>query len=311
MAYEKALVTGGAGFIGSHVVDRLLAEGLTVAVVDDLSSGRRSNLNIEASFHQLDLRSPKLIDVFRSERPQVVFHLAAQSSVAISVRTPAEDAQINILGAINMLEGAQAAGTDRIIYSSTGGALYGEPERLPCDEAHSVRPLSPYGASKYSVEAYLHTYRASSGVKNTILRYGNVYGPRQDPHGEAGVVAIFANLMLNDEEAVIFGDGLQERDMVYVGDVVEATFQALLQAPDDIFNIGTGKPTNVNQIFEQLAKLTGYQRAAKHGPPRAGDVYKIYLDVRHAQERLGWVAKVGMEEGLERTVRSIRDNASA
>ena len=310
MSYKKALVTGGAGFIGSNLVDRLIEEGLNVAVVDSLSTGRRENVPAKASYHRVDIRSKDLAEVFKRERPEVVFHLAAQASVSRSVREVFLDADVNVIGSINLLEQCQGSGVDRVVYSSTGGALYGEPERLPCDENHSVRPLSPYGASKYAFEAYLHTYRAIHGLRHTILRYGNVYGPRQDPEGEAGVVAIFTGNMLDGGPVSIFGDGLQERDFVYVGDVVEANVLAMRQEADDIFNIGTGGPTNVNEIFAKLKDLTGYEPQANYGPPREGDVYKIYLDVAKAKAGLGWEAKVGLEEGLAETVEFFKGKQS-
>ena len=243
MRYRRALVTGGAGFIGSHMVERLLRDGVDVSSVDNLSTGRKANMLPGAVYHEMDLRSDGLAALIAAERPEVVFHMAAQSSVARSMRDPGEDAAINVGGSINLLEACRLADVDWLVYSSTGGALYGEPERLPCDEDHPVRPLSPYGASKYAFETYLECYRQVYGLKSSVLRYGNVYGPRQDPHGEAGVVAIFTLKLLAGERPVIFGDGLQERDFVYVSDVIEANIAAVEREAQDTFNIGAGAPT--------------------------------------------------------------------
>ena len=301
-----ALVTGGAGFIGSHVVDRLVGDGFRVVVVDSLITGRREAVHAEAAFHEIDVRSPRLADLFKSERPDVVFHLAAAASVAGSVRNPARDARANVMGSINVLQQARRLGIERFVFSSTGGALYGEPAYLPCDEAHPVRPLSPYGAAKNAVEGYVHAIAGLGGFGYTLLRYGNVYGPRQDPHGEAGVVAIFARRMLDGRDVVIYGDGEQERDFVYVSDVVEANLKALAQPGDGVFNIGVGEGTSVNAVFGALAAATGYTRSPRHRAARAGDVGKIYLDVRQAREGLGWTAAVGLEAGIAATVESFR-----
>ena len=306
MVAQTALVTGGAGFIGSHVVDRLVGDGFRVLVADSLATGRRPNVHAEAAFHELDVRSPRLADLFKSERPDVVFHLAAAASVAGSVRNPARDARANVMGSINVLQQARRLGIERFVFSSTGGALYGEPAYLPCDEAHPVRPLSPYGAAKNAVEGYVHAIAGLGGFGYTLLRYGNVYGPRQDPHGEAGVVAIFARRMLDGRDVVIYGDGEQERDFVYVSDVVEANLKALAQPGDGVFNIGVGEGTSVNAVFGALAAATGYTRSPRHRAARAGDVGKIYLDVRQAREGLGWTAAVGLEAGIAATVESFR-----
>ncbi|MCH8847991.1 MAG: NAD-dependent epimerase/dehydratase family protein [Chloroflexi bacterium] len=303
---QTALVTGGAGFIGSHVVDRLVGDGFRVVVVDSLVTGRREAVHGEADFRELDVRSPRLAELFKAERPDVVFHLAAAASVSGSVRNPAKDARTNVMGSINVLEAARRVGIERFVFSSTGGALYGEPAYLPCDEAHPVRPLSPYGAAKNAVEGYVHAIAGLGGFGYTLLRYGNVYGPRQDPHGEAGVVAIFARRMLDGRDVVIYGDGAQERDFVYVSDVVEANVKALAQPGDDVFNIGVGEGTSVNAVFGALAAATGYARSARHRAARKGDVGKIYLDVRKAREGLGWTAAVGLEAGIAATVESFR-----
>ena len=299
-------MTGGAGFIGSHVVDRLISDGFRVLVADNLATGRRENLHAGAAFFEIDVRSPRLGDLFKRERPEVVFHLAAAASVSGSVRDPAKDARTNVMGSINVLQLSRRLGIERFVFSSTGGALYGEPAYLPCDEAHPVRPLSPYGAAKSAVEGYVHTIAALGGFEATVLRYANVYGPRQDPHGEAGVVAIFARRMLDGRDVVIYGDGEQERDFVYVSDVVEANVKALAGPAGGVFNIGRGEGTSVNAVFGTLAAATGYARPPKHRPARAGDVSRIYLDVRKAREDLGWSAAVGLEAGLVATVESLR-----
>ena len=302
MSYDSVLVTGGAGFVGSHLADGLLKQGFHVAVVDNLSSGRRGHLDPKVSFHQVDIGSPELADVFRQEKPQVVFHLAAQASVARSVADPEEDARVNVLGTANLLRMCSRFGVDRFVYGSTGGALYGNPTQLPCTETHPIRPVSPYGASKHAAESYVHAYAALAGFKYTILRPSNIYGPRQDPYGEAGVIAIFTQRMLEKKEVTIFGNGAQERDFVYVGDVIEANLKALEQETNEEYNIGAGYGTSVNEIFDMLAEATDYKERPVYGPPREGDVFKISLDSNKAESLLGWSPQVDMETGLKLTV---------
>ncbi|MCY4582385.1 MAG: NAD-dependent epimerase/dehydratase family protein [Chloroflexi bacterium] len=303
----NVLVTGGAGFIGSHIVDRLIADGHTVAVVDILATGTRANLNPEAALYEIDIRSPALAAAFEAARPEAVFHIAAHASVSESVRDPMHDAEVNVLGTLNVLQLCAAYRVKRIVFSSTGGALYGEPERLPADEGHPVRPLSPYGASKAAAEAYVQTFCALSDIRYTVLRYGNVYGPRQDPFGEAGVVAIFANAMMSGQQPIIFGDGSHERDYVYVEDVVRANVLALAQERDAVYNIGTGEGTTVSQVFDALAGATDYGGSPEHADERPGDVHRIYLDVRLAERELGWRATVPLGEGILRTVEAMRE----
>ena len=303
----NVLVTGGAGFIGSHLVDRLIADGHTVAAVDILATGKRENVNPQAALYEIDIRSPALAAAFEAARPEVVFHVAAHASVSESVRDPMHDAEVNVLGTLNVLQQCAAYGVGRFVFSSTGGALYGEPERLPADEEHPVSPLSPYGASKAAAEAYVQTHCALSGIRYTILRYGNVYGPRQDPFGEAGVVAIFANAMMGGRPPTIFGDGSHERDYVYVDDVVRANVLALAQAEDGVYNIGTGEGTTVAQVFDALAGATDYGGDPEHAAERPGDVHRIYLDVRRAERGLGWRAAVSLEEGIRCTVDAMRE----
>ena len=299
----KILVTGGAGFIGSHVANRFTRHGYEVVIVDDLSTGRASNLDPAAKFYQLDIRDPKLAEVFEVERPDYVSHHAAQMDVRRSVAEPLFDADVNILGSINLIECARRSQVQRLVYISTGGAVYGEPEYLPCDEAHPINPICQYGASKHTVEHYLYMYHVNYGLNYTVLRYPNVYGPRQDPRGEAGVVAIFTGQMLADKQVVINGDGEQQRDFVYVGDCAQANLLAVVSSNGSgIYNLGMGRGTSVNEIFSALQKITGYKKAAVHGPARLGETRRIYLDATKARQQLGWAPSVGLDEGLEQTV---------
>lgn len=299
----KVLVTGGAGFIGSHVVDIYLSNGFEVVIVDDLSTGRESNLNPAAKFYKIDIRSPQLSEVFEKERPDYINHHAAQMNVRRSVADPLFDADVNIRGSINLLENARNYQVKRIVYISTGGAVYGEPEYLPCDENHPINPICQYGASKHTVEHYLYMYQINYGLPYTVIRYPNVFGPRQDPYGEAGVIAIFTGQMLKGEQVVINGDGEQTRDYVYVGDCARANLLALTsENTDGIFNLGSGKGTSVNQIFEALKDITGYQVPPVYGPAKLGETRFIYLDAAKAAKKLGWTPGVSLEEGLRCTV---------
>ncbi|HDN80853.1 MAG TPA: NAD-dependent epimerase/dehydratase family protein [Chloroflexi bacterium] len=304
----KILVTGGAGFIGSHVVDLYIREGHQVAVVDNLHTGKLENINPKARFYHIDIRSPQLEEVFEEERPEVISHQAALANVRESMVKPQLYAEVNILGSLNLLELARKYGVHKIIYASTGGAVYGEPEYLPVDESHPIHPLDPYGASKHAVEHYLHLYYLNYGIEYTSLRYPNVYGPRQDPFGEAGVIAIFTGQMLRDEQAIINGSGEQERDFVYVEDIAWANVLALERGNGGTYNLGWGKGTSVNEIFDRLKELTGYRRKAVHGPPKKGEVFKIYLKAEKAREELGWEPRVSLEEGLKATVEYFRHN---
>lgn len=304
-------MTGGAGFIGSHLVKRLLSDGWYVTIVDDLSSSPTNRLEESTvTLHKLDIADPALADIFAEERPQIIFHLAAQISVARSMREPELDVHTNIVGGINLLQQSVRFGVKRVVLFSTGGALYGEPEYLPCDEAHPIKPLSVYGTSKQVLEQYTRVIAENNGIDYMVLRPGNVYGPGQNPHGEAGVVAIFGLKMLAGEEVTIYGNGEQERDYVYVDDVVTAAFAAI--RPDapaaGVYNIGSGAPTSVNEIFALLAAETGYERAPVHAPERPGDVHRIYLDTSKARHELGWVPKIDLREGINRTVASLRHN---
>ncbi len=296
------LVTGGAGFIGSHVVDRLLSDGEQVVILDNLSTGRRENVNPEATFCEVDLRDGEIEDVFESERPEYVIHLAAQIDVRRSVDDPAWDAHVNVVGSLRLLELCRKYSVKKVVYISTGGAIYGEPERVPATESHPVRPDAPYGISKHTVEHYLEYYEKIHGMRWTTLRLGNVYGPRQDPLGEAGVNAIFIGKMLDGEVPTIFGDGEQVRDYIYVSDVVEAVVRAVDAGDGEILNIATGVPTSVNQIYGLLQELVGFDKPARYAAARPGEVYRIYLDIGRAGQVLDFSPTVELREGLARTV---------
>ena len=303
----KVLVTGGAGFIGSHVADAYLENGHEVVIVDDLSTGRLANINPAARFIQMDIRDPRLSQVFEREHPDYVNHHAAQMDVRRSMVEPLFDAEVNVVGSLNLLECSRKYAVKRFVYISTGGAVYGEPEYLPCDEAHPIRPICPYGASKHTVEHYLYMYAVNYGLEYTVLRYPNVYGPRQDPHGEAGVVAIFTGQMLKEAQVVINGDGEQQRDFVYVGDCARANLLALeARSSSGIYNLGSGSGTTVNAIYCELKAITGYAQDAEHGPEKLGETRAIYLDARKARKELGWAPQVGLREGLELTVEYFR-----
>ncbi|NOX98120.1 MAG: NAD-dependent epimerase/dehydratase family protein, partial [Nitrospirae bacterium] len=268
----KILVTGGAGFIGSNLVDRLIKEGHEVVIVDDLSTGLERNLNPEAKFYKMDIREEKLAEVFATEKPDFVSHHAAQMDVRRSVREPMFDAAVNILGSLNIIENCRKHKVKKIIYISTGGAVYGEPDYLPVDEKHPIEPECQYGISKHTVEHYLHLYKLTYGLNYTVLRYPNVYGPRQNPHGEAGVNAIFIGKMLKNEVPTIFGDGKQLRDYVYVDDVVKANLLSLERGEGQIYNIGSGIGTSVNKIYQTLQGILGFQEAPKYASSRTGEI---------------------------------------
>lgn len=302
----KILVTGGAGFIGSHIVDRLILEGYEVVVVDNLIGGRREQVNPYATFYKADLMDPSLVDILQHERPQVISHQAAQINVSHSVRNPIEDATINILGSLNLLESARKCGTEKVIYASSGGAIYGEPNYLPCDEEHPIRPLSPYGVSKHTVEQYLLMYQQVYGMNFIALRYGNVYGPRQNTAGEAGVISIFSQRMLKAEEIHIFGNGEQTRDFIYVTDIAEANLLSIREGNSQSLNIGTGVGTSVNEVFKRLQDITRYEHQPVHIESRPGEVFAIHLTYNKAASILNWKPKINLLEGLERTAAFFR-----
>lgn len=297
----KIVVTGGAGFIGSHVVDLFVSRGYDVVIVDDLSTGRKSNLNPQAAFYQMDIRSPELIEIFQKEKPDFISHHAAQMDVRRSMVEPLFDADVNVVGSLNVIEAARKTGVKKFVYISSGGAAYGEPVYLPCDEDHPVNPICPYGASKHTVEHYLYMYSVNYGLNYTVLRYPNVYGPRQDPHGEAGVVAIFTGLMLKKEPVTINGDGEQERDFVFVKDCALGNLLGL-NAENGIYNLGMGKGTTINEIFSHLREITGYENEAFHGPAKLGETRRIFLDATKAHQKMGWQPTVDLHEGLTQTV---------
>ena len=308
----RILVSGGAGFIGSHTVDALAARGgHEIAIIDVLSAGKRDQVNQRARFYQTDLRDAAAVrGVIERERPEVLVHLAAQMDVRRSVADPAFDAQVNLVGFLNLMEAGREHGLRRVVFSSTGGAIYGEQDCFPCDEEHPQRPVSPYGIAKLATEKYLFFYRAQYGIDYVALRYANVYGPRQDPHGEAGVVAIFCGRILEGRPVTIYGDGGQTRDYVYVADVVRANVAALESTVSGAFNVGTGIETSVNQLYDALARNAGTSRAAEFGPPRAGEQRRAVILPERAARELGWRPQVELSDGLAQTLRFFRDRAA-
>lgn len=302
----RILLTGGAGFIGSHIAEAYLAEGHEVHIVDNLSTGRRSHPPREATLHEVDIHARELDAVFASVRPDVVNHHAAQASVKVSTGDPVRDLEMNGGGTARIANLCNEYGVRKLIYPSSGGTVYGNPERLPVDEAHPIAPTSPYGLSKYTGELYIQLAARVHGLDFTVLRYGNAFGPRQDPYGEAGVVAIFTANMLAGRQCTIDGDGEQRKDYLFVGDVANANVLALGAGSGGTFNIGTGEGTTVNEIFHALQAATGDTIAAAYGPPRPGDVRNFWLDATAAANELGWKPQVSFEEGVRRTVASLR-----
>lgn len=300
------LITGGAGFIGSHVADACIEKGHSVVIVDDLSTGEIENVNEKTIFIQMDIRDETIDRLFEYHKFDVVIHHAAQMDVRKSVDDPTFDASVNILGTINILENCKKYGVKKFIFASTGGAIYGEQDYFPADEKHPVRPLSPYGIAKLSVEKYLFYYNAVFGLQYISLRYANVYGPRQNPHGEAGVVAIFSSKMLAKQQPIINGDGKQTRDYTYVTDVVEANMLALDYNKSGIFNVGTGIETDVNTIFKLVRKYSGSNCIEKHGPAKQGEQLRSVLDYSYIKSVLGWQPIIPLEKGLEMTVEYFR-----
>ena len=306
----KILVTGGAGFIGSHVVDTLIEAGHRVAVVDNLwehGGGKMENVNPQARFYKLDIRDEALQKVFEEEQPEAICHLAAQHSVKISTDDPVHDASVNILGLINLLQNATRFGAGKVVFSSSG-ATYGTVEKMPVDEEVTQHPESPYGTTKMAGEYYLRFWKAMYGLDFTILRYGNVYGPRQDPLGEAGVIAIFARQILLNEPVRIDWDGEQQKDYVYVGDVARANLLALTNGSGEAYCIAYGKGTSVNALYRGLVNEIGHEVEIRRAPKRPGDVYLTYFDCSKASRELGWKAEVGLEEGLHLTVDFFREH---
>ena len=303
----KVLVTGGAGFIGSHVVDGYVAQGHTVAIVDNLSTGSRDFLNPKATFYEADIRRPELSHVFEAERPEVVSHLAAQIDVRRSVEDPAYDADVNILGSINVLQNCMKHGVRKFIFASTGGAIYGEPETLPVSEEYWPKPVCHYGAAKYSVEHYVDLYRHLYNLDYTILRFTNVYGPRQNPHGEAGVCSILIGLMLAGKQPTLYGFGEPLRDYIYVGDVARAAALALNKGGGEVINLASGVGTSVREVFDIIRDILGFPHEPILRELRPGEVNRIYATRDKAAQILGWIPEMSLREGLERTVRYIRE----
>lgn len=302
----RILVTGGAGFIGSHIVEAYLAAGHDVRVIDNLATGRRSNVPREATLHEVDIHARELDGIFADFKPEVVNHLAAQSSVKVSAGDPVFDLEVNGGGTARIAQLAAIHGARKLIYASSGGTVYGNPESLPVTEAHPIAPVSNYGASKFAGELYVELTGRSQGLDYTILRYGNAYGPRQDPHGEAGVVAIFTGLMLSGAQCTIDGDGDQKKDYIYVGDIATANIVALESGSGAAYNIGTGEGITVNHIWQTLSDATGNTVESRHGPARPGDVRNFWLDSGKARAELGWEPRVSFEEGIRLTVESFR-----
>ena len=295
--------------MGSHIVDGLVAKGHDVLVVDNLSTGSPSNLSADVQFANVDIAADAFVDLARTFNPEVISHLAAQASVPVSMSDPVLDAKVNILGGLNVCRAAVEVGCEQVLYTNTGGALYGEPDYLPCDEEHPIRPISGYALSKWTSECYFRMLLPDS-IRLKVLRYANVYGPRQSPHGESGVIAIFARKMLNGDTIRIFGDGEHTRDYVFTDDFVEAHNLAMNHGESTILNFGTGQGTSVNQVFQHLKALTGYDAAPIYGSPRPGDVSRIVLDASKAKREISWEPRVDLHEGLRRTVshmRSARD----
>ena len=305
------IVTGGAGFIGSNVADAFIKEGHRVIIIDDLSSGWRENINEKAEFHEMGIGDPRVEEIFKNNKIDILCHHAAQMDVRKSVADPVFDATVNIIDAIRLLEYCNKYKVGKVIFSSTGGAIYGEPEKIPADENTPALPLCPYGVSKLCFEKYLQYYKTLYGNEFTILRYANVYGPRQDPHGEAGVVAIFCGLLLEGKRPRIFGNGEQTRDYVYVGDVVKANLLALEKGNGIIANLGTGVETSVNEILKEMTDIMGKKFDPIYEPERPGEVQRICLANGKAKESLGWSPNVSLKEGMEKTIEFFRKKHEA
>ncbi|MDX6617266.1 MAG: UDP-glucose 4-epimerase [Solirubrobacterales bacterium] len=309
MQVQKAIVTGGAGFIGSHLVDRLIAEGASVVAIDDLSTGREDRVASEADLEILDIVDfPALERVTEAVRPDAIFHLAAQASVTVSVTDPWRDLDVNVKGTMNVAQAARSLGTP-VVFSSTGGAIYGNEAPIPTPETYPPEPVAPYGASKWAAEAYLRTWSVADGIPHAVCRLGNAYGPRQSPHGEAGVVAIFSHRLWAGEPATLFGHGDATRDYVYAGDIAAALLRAAGVA--GVFNIATGSEVPVSEIFERLREVAGVDSEPILAPLRAGELERSGLDSTRAAETLGWSAEVPLERGLEQTYRALVEEFEA
>ncbi|MEX1120519.1 MAG: NAD-dependent epimerase/dehydratase family protein [Balneolales bacterium] len=303
----KVLVSGGAGFIGSHIVDSLITDGHTVHIIDDLSGGFMRNLNPKATFHKEDIRSEEISEIWKEHRFEVLIHCGAQMDVRRSVADPSFDADVNVIGFLNLMEAGRHYGLKKVVFSSTGGAIYGEPEYVPQDEKHPTRPMSPYGITKLTAEHYLAFYKDTHGIDSVILRYANVYGPRQNAHGEAGVVAIFTERMLANTPCFINGDGGQTRDYVYVGDVVQANMKALDYKGSNIFNVGTGIETSVLDLFLKIKKVMGSDMSQKHADAKPGEQQRSVVGTEKIENELGWERQFDLDTGLTKTVNWFKD----
>jgi UDP-glucose 4-epimerase len=305
----KIVVTGGAGFIGSHVVDAYLDAGHQVVVVDNLSTGRRDRVHPEARLVEIDINDPSLVQLLQDEQPDVINHHAANGSVTVSVRDPLFDVRQNIVGTLNLLEASHQANVRKFIYISSGGAMYGNPRHLPVDEKHPAYPVSPYGLSKHTGERYVRLYGAQYELRWTSLRYANVYGPRQDPHGEAGVIAVFCQNLLDGVAPEVHWDGEQTRDFLYVGDCARANLRVLEAGDGEAYNVGTGVGTSINALFATLTEVAGQNVSPRRAPRRPGDARHSYLDCSKIEHDLGWRAQIDLRDGLARTWLHFRSSA--
>ena len=309
---RKILVTGGAGFIGSHLVDALIEKGHKVVVVDNLSTGKKENINKKAKFYKIDICSPKIGEIFKKEKPEICFHFAAQINVRKSVEDPIFDAKVNILGSLNVIQNFINSQKSKIknlkfIFASTGGAIYGDATKIPTPENYPANPISPYGIAKLTVENYLKFYKENFGLKFISLRFSNVYGPRQDPKGEAGVVAIFIEKLLKGERPIIFGNGNQTRDFIFVEDVVSACLKTMeYKGKKEIFNIGTGIETSINELYKIISELLKTKIKPKYVPQKPGDLKRSCLDISLTKKELKWVSKFSLKEGLQKTIESLK-----